>query len=85
MELIDRERLRATLINEQAKHIMSDHMTDKHVGAGFLLAIAELDSQLTIDAIPLKDLLRLWNDYIVSHGNAPEDIEVLINKWKKEG
>ena len=45
MELIDKKMLREILIREQARYIMSDRMTDKHISAGFMLAIVELDSQ----------------------------------------
>ena len=48
MELINRKMLRDILMHEQAKYILSDRMTDKHISAGFMLAIAELDSQPTV-------------------------------------
>lgn len=48
MELVDKKRLREILLREQAKYILSDRMTDKHISAGFMLAIAELDSQPVI-------------------------------------
>lgn len=48
MELVDKRKLREILLREQAKYILSDRMTDKHISAGFMLAIAELDSQPVI-------------------------------------
>ena len=45
LELIDRKRLREILQHEQAKYILSDYMQGKHIGAGFALALVELDSQ----------------------------------------
>lgn len=84
MTLIDRDKLREVLMREQAKYIMSDHMQGKHTSAGFLLAIAELDSQPEVEAITVEDLRLLWTDYVVSHGNPPENIETLIVRWRKE-
>ena len=52
MELIDKKKLRDSLVREQARYILSDRMTDKHISAGFMLAIVELDCQpivMTID------------------------------------
>lgn len=82
--LIDADRLRETLMREQAKYIMSDHLQSKHTSAGFLLAIAELDSQPDVEAIPVDDLQLTWNSYYVRHGHKPEDIQEIINKWRKD-
>lgn len=48
MELIDRDKLRESLLHEQAKYMMSPHEQNRHTSAGFLLAVAELDSQPTV-------------------------------------
>lgn len=48
MELIDRDKLRESLLHEQAKYMMSEHEQNRHTSAGFLLAVAELDSQPTV-------------------------------------
>lgn len=48
MELIDREKLREVLLQQQAKYMMSPHEQNRHTSAGFLLAVAELDSQPTV-------------------------------------
>lgn len=53
MELIDRDKLREVLLHEQAKYMMSEHEQNRHTSAGFLLAVAELDSQPTV--IEIKD------------------------------
>lgn len=66
MELIDRKLLRNILMREQARYILSDRMTDKHISAGFMLAIAELDSQPTVltvnDDCDVKQLQRRVHD-----------------------
>ena len=80
---IDADRLREALMREQARYIMSDHLQSKHTSAGFLLAIAELDSQPDVDAIPLDELRELWIAYQVNHAMLPDDIEKLITAWKK--
>ena len=48
MELIDRQKLREILLEQQAKYMMSNHEQNRHTSAGFLLAVAELDSQPTV-------------------------------------
>lgn len=53
IELIDRNKLRESLLHEQAKYMMSEHEQNRHTSAGFLLAVAELDSQPTV--IEIKD------------------------------
>ncbi len=48
MRLIDADRLRQVLLEQQAKYMMSPHEQNRHTSAGFLLAVAELDSQPTV-------------------------------------
>lgn len=84
MGLIDRARLKEVLMREQGKYILSDHMQSKHISAGFMLAIAELDSQPDVEAITIEDLRRIWRNYYTIYGHGPEEVETLIDKWKKE-
>lgn len=48
MRLIDADKLRTILLEQQAKYMMSEHEQNRHTSAGFLLAVAELDSQPTV-------------------------------------
>ena len=84
MELIDRNQLREKLMHEQAKYIMTDHMQSKHISGGFLLAIAELDGMPNVEAIPVEDLQRLWEEHRTRYGHNAEDIGLLISQWRKE-
>lgn len=67
MELIDKKKLRDSLVREQARYILSDRMTDKHISAGFMLAIVELDSQPVLDAIPIEWIKRWIQDNRANH------------------
>ena len=77
--LIDADRLREALMREQARYIMSDHLQSKHTSAGFLLAIAELDSQPTVEAIPVE-WIRRWEDEWL----GTEFVELMMKDWEAE-
>lgn len=80
MELIDKKKLRDSLVREQARYILSDRMTDKHISAGFMLSIVELDCQPTVDAISV-DWLRERASRMLDFG---EGVERIIQEWKDE-
>ena len=80
IELIERTKLRDSLLYEQAKYMMSEHEQNKHTSAGFLLAVAELDSQPKVEAIPVE-WLREYGSRMLDFG---ESIERLIKKWERE-
>jgi len=83
MELIERSKLRDSLLYEQAKYMMSEHEQNKHTSAGFLLAVAELDSQPNVDAIPVKWIA----EYIQSklhHTVDEEVIQKMIREWRAD-
>ena len=81
MELIDRNKLREVLLHEQAKYMMSEHEQNRHTSAGFLLAVAELDSQPTVKAIPISWIeevaLYKWH-----HPVFEEELLKMIKEWE---
>ena len=82
MELIDRDKLRESLLHEQAKYMMSEHEQNRHTSAGFLLAVAELDSQPTVKAIPISWIeevaLYKWHHTVIE-----EELLKMIKEWEK--
>lgn len=98
-EMIDRNKLRESLLHEQAKYMMSEHEQNRHTSAGFLLAVAELDSQPIIEAIPISRLkervkeLReesekarttVGAEYARNLNLMADAIETEIARWRKE-
>ena len=82
MELIDKKMLRDSLMHEQAKYMMSEHQQNKHTSAGFLLAVAELDSQPTVKAIPIdwvKKYTAVWH-----HTNIETVLNNMLSEWEKQ-
>lgn len=81
MELIDRKRLRESLMHEQAKWMLSKDPQMQHTSAGFLLAVAELDSQPTVKAIPISWIeevaLYKWHHTVIE-----EELLKMIKEWE---
>lgn len=99
MGLIEANRLRQILLDQQAKYMMSEHEQNRHTSAGFLLAVAELDSQPEVNAIPvsrlqerIKELRQesekarttIGAEYARNLNLMADAIETEIARWRKE-
>lgn len=81
MELIEREKLRESLMHEQAKWMLSKDPQMQHTSAGYLLAVAELDSQLTVDAIPVEWIRKYAEGW--RHTVIGDQMLKMIDEWEK--
>ncbi len=81
MRLVDADRLRENLLHEQAKYMMSEHEQNRHTSAGFLLAVAELDSQPTVQAIP-AEWIKAYADERWHHTVTLTWIAEMIKDWE---
>lgn len=80
---IEAYRFREQLMREHDRFVFGDKKQDKWVSAGLILALAELDSQPTVEAIPISWLeevaLYKWH-----HTYAERVINDMIELWRKD-